>query len=198
MHRAVRILLITTAAVNAWIALGYLVLVENAGSLPAGDPKVIGTFLLLLVAPGLTFIPIARALRATLFEVEGVAGWATFGFVFTFITPGNTLSRGEFLLFLLPLTVVIATVATLVAYAFGYRIYRNTPFQRDFLRARRQGYIVGIVVVALFLLNGIQVLSLVTGVLLIVIAILCEVVMLSRARPAPARRSQPQPRRLPG
>lgn len=188
MHRILKVTLIAGAALNAWIALGWLIFGQNVGSLPFSNVKVLAACALLLAAPALTFIPIARALHAPLYEVEGIAGWAMFGFVFAFVTPGESLSRTEFLLFLLPLTVVVATIATLVAFAFGYRVYRNTPLQRDFLRARRQGYLAGLVAVALFLLNGIQVLNLVTGVLLVVIAVLCEVVMLSRAQPGGARR----------
>jgi hypothetical protein len=190
MHRALRIVFIVGAAANAWIALAYLLFVANVGDLPATDAQVILTCALLLVAPGLTFIPLARVLQATLYEVEGIVGWASFGFVLTFVTPSATLSRTEFLIFLLPLTVVIATIATLIAYAFGYRIYREEPRRRrDFLRARRQGYIVSLVIVALFLLHGIQVLTLVSGVLLVVVAVLCEIVMLSRDRPSRSRRT---------
>jgi hypothetical protein len=187
MHGIPKALFIILAALNAWIALGYLVFVVDAGALPASDLRVPATMFLLVLAPALTFIPLARLLNAALYEVEGILGWASFGFVLTFVTPGSSLTRSEFLIFLLPLVVVIATLATLVSYAFGYRIYRGTTAQRDFLRARRQGYGVGLVVVALFLLHGIQVLSLVNGVLLVTIAVLCEVVMLSRARPVHAR-----------
>lgn len=191
MHRSLKIMLIAGAAANAWIALAYFMFVVDVGSLPATNWQVIITCALLLLAPALTFIPLARMLNAALYEVEGIAGWATFGFVLAFVTPGSSLTRTEFLIFLLPLVVVIATLATLVAYAFGFRIYRNTPGQRDFFRARRQGYVVGLVSVALFLLYGIQVLSIVNGVLLIVVAVLCEFVMLSRARPTAARRLRP-------
>lgn len=192
MHRVIRIAIFLAAAASAWVALGYLMFIADAGSLPATDLNVLATGALLLLAPALTFVPLARVLNAALYEVEGIAGWASFGFVVTFVTPGESLTRAEFLIFLLPLVVVIATVATLVAYAFGYRIYRGTPAQRDFLRARRQGYVIGLVAVALFLLHGIQVLSPVNGVLLVVVAILCEVVMQSRARPVTSGRLQPR------
>lgn len=198
MGRVIRPLSITCAATAAWIALAYLVFSRDVGAMSFGHPAVLATCALLLAAPALTFIPIARALGVSLYEVEGIVGWATFGFVITFVTPGDSLSRTEFLAFLLPLTVVIATVATLIAYAFGYRVYRYTPWQRDFLRARRQGYLTALVIVALFLLNGIQVLNLMTGLLLVVIAVLCEVVMLSRVRPATARRLPAQPRQPTG
>lgn len=183
MHQVLRILLIVGAAANTWLALGYLIFVADVGSKHAFSWQVVATCGLLIVAPGLVFIPLAKALKVSIYEIEGIAGWAVFGFVLTFITPSDTLSRAEFLIFLLPLTVVIATVATLIAYAFGLRVYRNDPRQHDFLRARRQGYLAALVLVALFLLSSIHVLSVVNGVLLVVIAILCEVFMLSRGRP---------------
>lgn len=190
MQRILHIVFLVGAALNAWLALGYLIFIADAGSQPMLSWQVVVTCILLLVAPGLVFIPLARALKVSLYEYEGIGGWAIFGFVLTFIRPSDSLSRAEFLIFLLPLTVVIATVATLVAYAFGLRIYRNDPRRHDFLRARRQGYIVGLVLVALFLLNSIHVLSIVSGILLVVIAILCEVVMLSRGRTGPVRTVQ--------
>ncbi|MBA2453060.1 MAG: hypothetical protein H0V47_07805 [Chloroflexia bacterium] len=186
MQRILRILFIIGAAANAWLALAYLIFVVDAGSRPMFDLRVMATCVLLLVAPGLVFIPLARALKVSIYEIEGIGGWAVFGFVLTFVTPSDVLSRSEFLIFLLPLTVVIATIATPIAYAFGLRVYRDDPRRHDFLRARRQGYLVALVLVALFLLNSIQVLSAVNGVLLVVIAILCEVFMLSRGRPLPA------------
>lgn len=190
MHRMLRILFILGAAANAWLALAYLIFVANVGSRPMLDWRVVATCLLLIVAPGLVFIPLARLLKVSIYEIESIGGWAVFGFVLTFITPSSVLSRSEFLIFLLPLTVVIATIATPIAYAFGLRVYRNDPRRHDFLRARRQGYLVALVLVALFLLNSIQVLSVVNGVLLVVIAILCEVFMLSRGRPP---QNQPAP-----
>lgn len=187
MHRVLRALLITGAALNAWIALAYLIFVADVGSQPMMQWQGIATCVLLFVAPGLTFVPLARSIGASLYEVEGIGGWASFGFVVTFITPNDTLTRTEFLVFLLPLTVVVATAATLLAYIFGLRVYRNDPRRHDFLRARRQGYLAALVVVALFLLNSIHVLSMVNGGLLVVIAILCEVLMLSRSRPEAAQ-----------
>lgn len=187
MHRILGIVFIIGAAANAWLALAYLIFVADVGSKSMFDWRVMATCLLLLVAPGLVFVPLARALKVSVYEIEGIGGWAVFGFVLTFIAPSNILSRSEFLIFLLPLTVAIATIATPIAYAFGLRVYRNDSRRHDFLRARRQGYLVALVLVALFVLNSIQVLSSVNGVLLVVIAILCEVFMLSRGRPTQAQ-----------
>lgn len=194
MHPMVKAFLFGLVTPVAWVALGWLVFVRNVGELPASNALVFLTGALLVAAPALTFVPLARVLQAPLYEVEGIFGWATFGFVITFLTPGETLSRGEFLIFLLPLTVAIASVVTLIAHAFDRRIHRHAPYRQSFLRARRQGYLAALVMVALFLLHGIQVLSLVNGTLLLVVAILCEVVMLSRDRQAPVRRVPAQPR----
>lgn len=194
MHPLLKAFLFGLVAPLAWLTLGWLLFVRNVGDLPATDPLVILAGGLLVAAPALTFVPLARVLHAPLYDVEGIVGWSTFGFVITFLSPGETLSRGEFLIFLLPLTVAIASVATLVAHAFDRRIHRGAPHRQSFLRARRQGYLAALVVVALFLLNGIQVLSPVSGLLLLVVAILCEVVMLSRDRQEPAPRSMSQPR----
>jgi hypothetical protein len=142
---------------------------------------------LLFIAPGLTFVPLTRWLHAPLYEVEALAGWASFGFVLVFLAPRATPSLGEFLVFLLPLTIALGTCCTLAAYLAGLRVYRGSARRHDFVRARRQGYLAAICLESLALLHGIGVLTPAGAGLLVLICVLSEALLLSRWQTATFR-----------
>jgi hypothetical protein len=168
------------AALSAWMLLAYMVFGANVGAAPLASPRGLASCALLCIAPGVTFVPLARWLRAPLYDVEALVGWATFGFVFVFLAPRSTPSLGEFLVFLLPLTIALGTCCTLAAYLVGLRVYRGSPLRHDFVRARRQGYLAAICLEALALLRGIGVLTPAGAGLLVVICVLAEALLLTR------------------
>jgi hypothetical protein len=180
MHRTGQVALISLGALLSWLALGQLILVEDVGSQAPFDPRRLLLYLLLLAAPVLTFVPLARWARAPFYDLEAVAGWGSLGFVVAVITPADPPTLAQFLSFLLPLTMALATLATLGSYLVGLRIYRNDPRRYDFVRARRQGYLVALVLVASMLLFSIGTLSPTSAVLLLVVAVLAEMFSLSR------------------
>lgn len=180
MHRRAQTAIVALAALFSWLMLGQLILVENVGERPAFDPLSLLFYLLLLAAPACTFVPLAGWARAPLYDVEAIAGWATLGFVVAIVPPADPPTLGQFLLLLLPLTVALATLATLVSFLVGLRVYRGDPRRHGIVRARRQGYLVAIVLIANMLLLSIGALSVTSAVLLITIAILAEVFALTR------------------
>lgn len=186
MTKVMHYILLAGVALNLWIALGYLVVSRNAGAEPPLSGIALITYVLLILAPAVTFIPIARWLEAPFYDTEAMLGWATFGYVFAFITPEQPISCGAFLIFLLPLTVVIATLATLVAYSFGRRLSPKKPGRALFFQARREGYLIAISLVVLLLLHSFEVLSPFNGTLLVIIVTLAEALILARSRPTPA------------
>lgn len=187
MHRLAVVGGFSALALLSWGLLGWLVFAADAGSAPALAPRALAAGALLFIAPATTFMPLARLFRAPLYDMEAIAGWASFGFVLTFLAPRQAPSLAEFLIFLLPLTVALASVGTLGAYLIGLRVFRNDPRRYDFVRARRQGYLAALFLVALALLHGIGVLTAANGVLLLVICVLVEALTLARWR-APEQR----------
>jgi hypothetical protein len=171
------------AVLVAWGQLGYLVIVANVGSEPLSSARALATCALLFLAPGLTFVPIARRLCAPLYEAEALAGWAAFGYVFIFLSPRATPSLGAFLVFVLPLTVALGSCCTLIAYLVGLRVYRGDARRHDFVRARRQGYLAAILLVAMALLHGIGVLTPAGAGLLALIGVSTEALLLTRSTP---------------
>jgi hypothetical protein len=176
------------AALAAWAQLVYLAFVANVGAAPLSRPPALMGCALLFIAPGLTFVPLARWLHAPLYDIEALVGWASFGFVLVFLAPRSTPSLGEFLVFLLPLTVALGTCCTLAAYLVGLRVYRGSVRRHDFVRARRQGYLAAICLEALALLHGIGVLTLAGAGLLVLICVLTEALLLARRQVGTLRR----------
>lgn len=185
MRGAVKFLLWAGLVMNLWVLLGYLVIHENAGDQAFMRPKSILTCAVLVLAPALTFIPIASRIQAPLFDLEATVGWATLGFVVTFTSPASPLERSQFLMLLLPLIVALGSMLTLVAYAFVRRLHDGDPFPGQFVRARREGYLASIVIVFLLLLHSLGILGPFNALLAVTSAVLAEALLLARGSSVP-------------
>lgn len=172
-----------------WLTLGRLVVVSDAGADGMLSASAVLAYLLLFAAPAATFVPLRAWTGIPLYDVEGIAGWSTLGFILTFLRPGSPPSMGEFLFFILALTVALASIGTLVSYLVGLRIYRGDQRRHDAVRARRQGYLAATFVVALLVLHGVGTLSPTSGLLLLVLVVLAELFALSRNTMKPATRA---------
>lgn len=181
-----RFFIITLAAGLSWILVYYLIVSDNVGTQHEfWSPARIVAYVAFFLAPALTFIPISRLFRIPVYDLEAIAGWSTLLYVVTFVDPGSQPSTTVLLLFLVPLTVSLATIFTLFSYAIGYRFLRRRSQRYDFVRARREGYLVAMFGVGCLLLKLLTVLTPINIMLLGLIIVLLEVFLLSR-RPAPA------------
>jgi hypothetical protein len=180
MSRASQNTIVAFGALLCWLMLGQLLFVERLDRLPVLSGWRMLFYLLVFLAPLLTFVPIARWMRAPFFDVEAVAGWATLGLVLGLVTPADPPSLAQFLVFLLPLTVALATLGTLASYLAGLRVYRNDPRRYDIVRARRQGYLMAMLAVAGMLLFSVGTLSPSSAALLVLVGVLAEMFALSR------------------
>lgn len=175
--------------IGAWAVVWALIVPLNVGS--EGSffaPLRIVAYAAFVVAPLLTFLPIARWLSIPLYDLEAVVAWSTLLFVITFINPGGHPPFPVLLLFLVTLMMSLATMFTLVSYAIGYRVLTRRSQKYDFFRARREGYLAAMFLVGTLLLNLLEVLTIVNGALLALIIILLEVFLLSRGTaPRPER-----------
>lgn len=191
MSRVLTALLLSVTALLLWLALGRLILVEDVGRLPVLAPERIIATLLLLIAPAATFLPLARWMRAPLYDLEAVLGWALFGGVLAFVRPDNPPTLLQFLLLLVTLTVALATLLTPLAYLVGLRVLLDDPRRADVVRARRQGYLAAVVLVSLGVLWGAGTLTVPVALLVLGLGTLAEVLVHLRATsgPRPARRA---------
>lgn len=184
MPRFAKLLLWVFLTVNLWVLLAHLVVNRDAGSQAMFSPETALTGALLVLAPALVFLPIGSMLAAPFYDVEAVLGWGTLGFVLIFITPQERLSHEQFLALVLPLTVALASLTTLIAYAFVRRARGPRDHAGNLLQARRIGYLAALALVILALLSTLEVLTPFNGTLVIVVAVLSEsLVVASRRSP---------------
>lgn len=174
-------LYVFAAATAAWTAIYDEIVIRDVGAVPDfWAPERIVAYGSFVLAPALTFIPISRALRIPLYDLEAIVAWSTLAFVVAFVDPGRHPSLPVLLVFLVPLTMAIATVFTLVSAAIGFRLLSRRSQRYDFVRARRDGYLAAMFVVGCLLLAMLGMLSPVSAALLALIVMLLEVFLLSR------------------
>lgn len=180
MPRLVTQLLYVCTALMLWVALGYLVFWDDVGRRELLETRTILAFVLLLAAPAATFVPLSRWVAAPLYDVEGIAGWSFLGFMLAFAAPDDPLSLGQFVAFLISLTIAVASAASMIAYLVGLRVVRDSQRRRDFLRARRQGYLASFFIVSIIVLGSIETLTVTSAAMMLVIVVLAEMLALAR------------------
>ncbi len=189
VKRLVPVTLLAIAAIATWGLVYELIVVEDVGAI--GDfwaPRRLLAYAAFILAPLLTFLPIGRAMRIPLYDLEAIVAWSTLAFIVTFIDPGDRPPLAALLLFLVTLMMALATIFTLLSYAVGLRLLTRRSQRYDFVRARREGYLLAMFVVGCLLLSSLDVLTYVNAGLLGLIVLLLEVFLLSRgaAPPEPA------------
>lgn len=181
MSHALTLVCWLLASAVSWLVVYYLIVVRDVGSIGYfwANERLIayGAFIL---APAVTFMPIAHKLRIPLYDLEAIIAWSTLAFVFTFIDPHERPSMLELLLFLVSLVMSLATIFTLLSYATGLRLFARRALRYDFVRARREGYLGAIFCVGILLLSILNVLSVVSAALMGLIVLLLEIFLLSR------------------
>jgi hypothetical protein len=184
MSRAATGIMLVIWSVVLWLTLAQLVLVADVGSEPFLSPRPLLSCLLLIAAPALTFVPLARWMNAPLYEVEGILGWGILGFTVAFVDPATPPTLAQFLFFLVSLTVALATLCTLVAWLVALHQQRGVRLRRNLIRARRQGYLGAFSVVALLLLHGAGTLTPMSVILLLAVVVLGEILATTVTGPA--------------
>lgn len=179
-------ILIAIAAVASWVAVWALIVPYDIGAVDSFTaPERLLAYAVFIAAPLLTFGSIGRVLQIPLYDLEAVVGWSTLMFVVTFFNPGEQPPFTMLLVFLLSLLMSLATIFTLISYAVGYRLLTRRSQKYDFLRARREGYLISMLLVGTLLLHLLEVLTIVNGALLGLIIVLLEIFLLSRGSSEP-------------
>lgn len=180
-------ILLILAAIASWGAVWALIVPYDIGSVADFTaPQRILAYAVFILAPLLTFAPIGRVLSIPLYDLEAVVGWSTLIFVVTFFNPGDQPPLTMLMVFLLSLLMSLATIFTLISYAVGYRILTRRSQKYDFLRARREGYLISMFLVGMLLLHLLEVLTIVNGALMALMVVLLEIFLLSRGSPEQA------------
>ncbi len=181
MSRALTRVCWILASVVAWLVVYDLIVVRDVGSgTDFWSPERLVAYSAFVMAPAITFMPIAHKLRIPLYDLEAIIAWSTLAFVLTFVDPSDSPPMYMLLVLLVSLVMSLATILTLISYATGLRLFARRSQRYDFVRARREGYLGSIFCVGLLLLSFLNVLSLVSAALMGLIVLLLEIFLLSR------------------
>jgi len=170
----------------AWAAWIYFLFIFEVGAIPNfWDPWRIVFYVLLLLAPTLTFVPIALRLQWYLFAPYAILGWAVFGFLCAFIPPplGVLTQRQSPLAawyFFLDLFVVLTTILAPVAHVLGLRLLSSRTHQRDFVRAWREAGLLALYLVGLAIARNLGLVTWPIVLLGLLFLVLVEALFLAR------------------
>ena len=177
-------LFIAALAGLTWAGLVGLIFLLNTGSYDFWFPGRIVVYVLLLLAPALTFMPIARILEFPLYGYWAVASFALFGYVLAFVpsdpNKGWSSNSGGLGLLLISLFMVTITIFLPIFYRLGFKLFARKVEQYDLSRARREAILAGLCILMLAFLRIVGSLNLLIGVALVLAFIVFEMLILSR------------------
>lgn len=172
--------LMWAAAAVAWADLLYLLLVVDVGAIRhPGHPLRLLTYVLLCLAPALTFFPLGRMMLLRTFGVEATLSWAGLLGILAFVPPGVAGLPG-YMAALALLFGASAAIFLPLGYALGFRLLSLRAHRRDTVRARREAYLAALFVVLVAAMNVGGFLNLLNAVLLALILALVEAFALAR------------------
>jgi hypothetical protein len=160
----------------------YLSLGLDLTAAPFWMPLRLLSYILILVAPALTFFPISRMLELGRFAYFGTISWAAFGFVVAYVDPtaGGRVSVPAYLVFLVLLFAAILALFVPISFAVGFKLLSLRVHKHDLARAWRESALVAIFGVVCLVLQAIDIFSPVNALLFFLIIALVEVFFLAR------------------
>lgn len=177
-------LLIAALAGLTWAGLVGLIFMLNTGQYDFWFPGRIVVYVLLLVAPALTFMPIGRVLEFPLYGYWSVVSFVIFGYVLAFVPSdpdkGWAANAGGLGLLLLSLFMVTVTIFLPIFYRLGFKLFSRKVEQYDLSRARREAVLAGLCVLLLAFLRMVGALNLLIAFAMVLAFIVFEMLILSR------------------
>jgi hypothetical protein len=168
-----------------WASWVYFLFIFDIGSSSPADPWRIAYYVLLILAPAITFVPIAFRLRWHFFGPYAVVGWAAFGYLLAFVHPPVQVLTGDrspltAWYFFLVLLVVWTTVLAPLAHTIGLRLFTSRTHQRDLLRSWREAGLLSFYLVGLAIGRSLGLLTWPIALLSLLLLALVEALFLAR------------------
>ncbi|WP_038040506.1 hypothetical protein [Thermorudis peleae] len=167
--------IITVLAVASWVGVA-IVLGDPAVQVMTWPGRGIALALFVL-APALTFIPLARLAQIALLEWEAMLGWGMLLYLLAFVDPQRAPRLPALVVFLVSLTVAVASLLTLIVFVFGSRIAAWRGQRYDALRARAVAYLTAFFFAGCLLLRELEAFTLTNVRLLALIVLLVQVLV---------------------
>jgi len=169
-----------------WATWIYFLFIFDIGSYPALlDPWRVAFYVILLLAPAITFFPMAGWLGWRFFGPYAVVSWATWGYMLAFLPPPDAVLLGRLSplyvwYFFLALFAVSTTILTPLAYTIGQRLFSSRRHQRDLMRAWREAVLLSLYLVSLALGRSLGLLTWPIALLSLLLMALVEAMFLAR------------------
>ncbi len=172
-------------AAIAWAAWGYFLFVFDIGSSAANDPWRIAYYALILLAPAITFTPIALRFRWPWFVPYAIVAWAAWGYLLAFVRPAPEILMGErsplsVWYFFLALFAVCASVLAPLAHWIGLRFLVSRAHRHDWVRAWREALLLSLYLAGLALGRSLGLLTWPIALLSLLLLVLLEALFLAR------------------
>jgi hypothetical protein len=175
--------LMAMAAGTAWASLVGLIFVFGVDRYAFWFPGRVLSYVLLFIAPALTFIPIGNRLNSWFYGLFSVISWAVFAFTWFFVSPSPEMRENALPLILLlgGLFGVVISVFLPVFYFVGAKLDNNRHTRYNIGRALRQAFFLAAYfnLVAILRIFGVSNPIYEVGILLIVIVL--ELLILFRS-----------------
>ena len=165
------------------LLLYYLPLSGAATMQDAWAVDRVVTYVLLLLAPLLIFLPLNSALHLGPVWLLGTGSWALLGYVLIFAAPPDRRSASFFTYaaFLALVFVALSSALAVPVGALGRRFLPPPQRQREWVRALRQGSLLALFAVTLLAMSPLGVLNWLNVLLVFTIVALIEFFFLARA-----------------
>jgi hypothetical protein len=174
---------IAMLAGTAWAVMFGLIFVYQVDQYNFWFPGRVLTYVLLFIAPALTFIPIGNRLNSAVYGIFGVLSWVMFAFTWFFIPPNPEIADNTLpLVFLLSGLFGVAISVTLPVFYFsGAKLDTNRLTRYNKGRALRQSFFFAsyLILIAILHIFGVSNPIYEVGILLIVIVV--ELLILFRS-----------------
>ncbi len=191
-ERPLRWPLAVTAGI-CWATWAYFLLIFDVSAIAdLWAPWRIAYYLLLLLAPALTFVPIGLRLGWPLFGPYAVLGWAGLGYIIAFVPlppilyeqvqvgPTDPETLVQVWYFFPLLFIALTTILAPLSYAIGLRIFTSRMHRRDLLRAWREAGLLSLYLVGLAIARSMGLLTWPIALLSFFLVALAEALFLAR------------------
>lgn len=185
-HKRILALIMGFAGV-CWVALGWLLFQLDVGNYDNfWFPGRVLAYVLLLIAPTLTFVPIGRAVGMRSYPYWTLVSWVVFGFVFVFVPSDPSAGANHNLvplaLLLVSFFAVMLSVFMPMFYAIGLRVFSKRTVRYDYGRAWREAIFLAGYIILMAFLSAVHNFNNLTAAVMFLILVVVELLFLARSR----------------
>ena len=177
-------ILICAFAGLAWGGLFGSIFMFDTSQNDIWFPGRIIAYVLLLIAPTLTFVPLSRALGTKWLAWIAAPGLAFFGYILAYMAPAPGQKWQDnltpFICFLIGLFITVFCLFWPVLYLLGQKIFTNRKARYEIGRSIREALLVAAYIDAIFIMGAFHILGAFYALALLALLVTAELFSLNR------------------